>query len=44
MPPSKKISARGIGSDIEGLSSEDFIRRKQEEIERENRRFREDAT
>lgn len=43
MPPSKRISARGIGSDIEGLSSEAFIRRKQDEIEWENRRFREDA-
>lgn len=41
--PSKRISARGIGADIEGLSSEDFILRKQEEIERENRRFREGA-
>ncbi len=42
IPPSKRVSIRGIGADIEGLSSEDFIRRKQEDIEWENRRFRED--
>jgi excisionase family DNA binding protein len=44
MPPGKRISARGIGADIEGLSSEEFIRRKQEEIAIENRRFREETT
>ena len=42
--PSQRISALGIGADIQGLSSEDFIRRKQDEIDWENRRFREDAT
>ena len=43
IPLSERISARGIASDIKGLSSEDFMRRKQDEIEWENRRFREDA-
>jgi excisionase family DNA binding protein len=42
-PPRKRISVLGMGADIEGLSSEDFIQRKQEEIEWENRRFREDT-
>ena len=44
MPPEKRISVLGICKDLEGLSSEDFIRRKQEEIEWENRRFPEEAT
>lgn len=44
IPAGKRVSALGIASDIEGLSSEDFMRRKQDEIEWENRRFREDAT
>ena len=43
VPPPKRISVRGIGADIEGLSSEDFIRRKQDEIALENRRFPEEA-
>ncbi|MCX6377355.1 MAG: helix-turn-helix domain-containing protein [Armatimonadetes bacterium] len=43
VPPEKRISVLGICKDLEGLSSEDFIRRKQEEIRRENRRFPEEA-
>ena len=39
--PVKRISAMGICADIEGLSSEDFIGHKQEEIDLENRRWQE---
>lgn len=36
-----RISMLGTCADIEGLSTEEFMGRKQEEIEIENRRFRE---
>lgn len=39
----ERISAFGICKDVEGLSSEEFMRRKQEDIELENRRFLEGA-
>ena len=43
IPPGERVSALGICADVEGLSSEEFMRRKQDEIDWENRRFEEDA-
>jgi len=42
--PGERISVRGICADVPGLSSEEFIRRKEDEIRLENRRFREETT
>ncbi len=42
LAPTKRISLRGICADVPGLSSEDFMRRKQEDIKLENRRFPEE--
>lgn len=39
----QRVSAFGICADIAGLSSEEFMRRKQEEIDVENRRSSENS-
>jgi excisionase family DNA binding protein len=41
--PTERVSILGICADVPGLSSEEFIRRKQDEIRRENRRFPEET-
>ena len=38
-PPKERVSARGILSDVEGLSTERFMQEKQEEIDREEAKF-----